>query len=122
MTAEEIIAIIAPEMSALTNLSDRITLAQQQTSLSFFGANYNLAVAYRAAHTWALVTVRDGSSAGIVTYKAEGRLMLSYGGTGVIRDDLELTNYGRLLQKLIKTTGLGVMVTSENDIIGFNAG
>jgi hypothetical protein len=119
MTAEEIIAIYAPEMSALPNLLNRIALAEQQTSLSFFGGNYTLAVALRAMHLWALNTVRAGSDAGIVTYKAEGRLMLSYGGTGVIRDEFELTNFGRELKKLIHTTGLGIMITSEEDLYAF---
>lgn len=122
MTTEEIIAIIAPQISVLPELASRIQLAQQQTSFSFFGANYTLAVAYRVAHQWALTTARNGADAGILTYKAEGRLMVSYGGTGVIRDDLELTNYGRLLKKLIETTRLGVMITSESDITTFPSG
>jgi hypothetical protein len=122
LSVEEVLGVIAPDVLLLANVDTRITMAQAETSASFFGDKYSLAVALRVAHTWALLTVRSGSETGAVTYKMEGRLAVSYGGTGVIRDEWELTNYGRQLKKLIQNTRVGITTTSEDVYNTFLAG
>jgi hypothetical protein len=113
LSVEEVLGVIAPDVLLLANVDTRITMAQAETSASFFGDKYSLAVALRVAHTWALLTVRSGSETGAVTYKMEGR---------VIRDEWELTNYGRQLKKLIQNTRVGITTTSEDVYNTFLAG
>lgn len=111
MTPDEILAVIAPTMLTESGYQVYVNLATARTSQAFFGDNYALAVALRAAHMWALN--KKGTTAGSVTYRMEGRLAESYGGTGVMRRELELTNYGRQLMGLIDSSNAAVSTTSE---------
>jgi hypothetical protein len=99
MSPLEIITVLRPSLASDANVNNYITLATQSVSATFYGANYELAIALLACHTHYLAVTRDGSP-GVVTYQGAGRLMQSTGGLGVIRDDLELSNYGMQLQRL----------------------
>jgi len=101
-TPEEWVAVIAPTMSLTSGYSLYIDEAKPTTSSGFFGANWAKAVALRAAHEWTLNSRRGGQS-GVETYLMEGRLSKSFGGVGVIRDALQLTNYGMQLQDLMNS-------------------
>jgi hypothetical protein len=97
---EDWVEVIAPDMALTTNYSLYIDEAKLVTSTNFFGASWAKAVALRAAHEWTLNSRRGGQS-GVETYLMEGRLSKSFGGVGVIRDALQLTNYGMQLQDLM---------------------
>lgn len=112
MVANEILSIICSGLYSDPNMEGYVTLARDDISQCFFGANYEKAVALMAAHSYTLNTIRQSES-GVITYKAAGRMMQSYGGVGVIRDDLELTNYGMQLKGLIRKSSVGASVTSE---------
>ncbi len=101
-TPEEWIAVLCPKMSLTSGYSLYIDEAKLSTSSGFFGDSYAKAVALRAAHEWTLNSRRPGES-GVETYLMEGRLSKSYGGLGVIRDDLELSNYGMQLKGLMNS-------------------
>lgn len=99
MSPLEIVTVLRPILASDANVGNYITLATQSVSQKFYGANYELAIALLACHMHYLAVTRDGSP-GVVTYQGAGRLMQSTGGLGVIRDDLELSNYGMQLQRL----------------------
>jgi len=101
-TPEEWIPVIAPSMSLTSGYSLYIDEAKTITSSGYFGASWAKAVALRAAHEWTLNSRRGGQS-GVETYLMEGRLSKSFGGVGVIRDSLQLTNYGMQLQELMSS-------------------
>jgi hypothetical protein len=104
MTALQILEVICPPLYNTENVQDHLDLASQGLSRCFFGDRYNEAVALMAAHRY-VMNVQQGGGAGVVTYKAAGRYMQSLGGIGVIRKELELTNYGRQLQTIIDSRG-----------------
>ena len=99
---EDWVEVIAPTMSLTTGYSLYIDEAKLVTSTNFFGASWAKAVALRAAHEWTLNSRRGGQS-GVETYLMEGRLSKSFGGVGVIRDALQLSNYGMQLQDLMSS-------------------
>ena len=101
-TPEAWIAIIAPTMSLTSGYSLYIDEAKLVVSSGYFGDTYSKAVALLAAHEWTLNSVRGGQS-GVETYLMEGRLSKSFGGVGVIRDGLELTNYGMQYKSLMSS-------------------
>lgn len=113
---EEIILIIAPTMSSTAGYATYIELAKQMTSSGFFGTNWNMAVALRAAHMWTLNSIRGGQS-GVITYLMEGRLSKSFGGVGVIREELQLTNYGMQLLGLMDSMPGSVGTVASEQII-----
>ena len=116
MTPEEILAIIASEMVTDPNYVNYISLAGLNHSQVVLGDKYNMATALLAAHMWVLNTKRQGES-GVVTYLADGRRMKSYGGTGVIRDSLELTNYGMQYKTLISATVVGASTSNLDTVL-----
>jgi len=103
MTAVEIIQAIYPNLYNDPSRDVHIALAREETSSTFYGTNYEKAVALLASHNY-FVTVANGGNAGVQTYKMSGRMAVSYGGIGVIRNYLELSNYGRQLLALIDKT------------------
>jgi hypothetical protein len=115
-TPVQILAVICPAMLATDNYQAYIDMATSETALEFFGAQYEKAIALRAAHSWTLNTKR-GSQSGVVTYRMEGRLAESYGGIGVVRHELELTNYGLQLRELMKSMKAIIGVT-DSSVIG----
>lgn len=115
MTPEEILAVLCPNFLTTFGYEVYIELSTNQTDATFFGSNYNYAIALRAAHMWTLDTKRGGQS-GVIVGQVEGKLSRFYGGVGVIRKDLELTNYGMQLISLIRETQPGVSVASMDAI------
>lgn len=112
MTAEEIIAIIYPDFAASASVSDYVTLASMQVSSEFFGEQTELALALFASHNYYLDVVRRGQT-GVETYKMEGRLALSTGGVGVLREDLELSSFGLRYKALRQSRMAGVSVSDS---------
>lgn len=113
MTPLQILTVIYNKMSLDANVQSYIDLATMQTSQKFYGVNYNLAIALLAAHTYYL-TAERGGKAGVVSYQGAGRLYESTGGLGVIRNDLELSNFGMQLKRLRQSSGIGALTTAEN--------
>jgi len=101
-TPEEILAVICPSLVATSGYSVYIELATSLTSSGYFGANYSLAIALRAAHQYTVNAKRGGAS-GFVTQKVEGRLSQSFGGFGKLQSELQTTSYGAQLYDLIHT-------------------
>lgn len=104
MTAVTIVQAIYPTLYNADTRDTFIALARDETSRDFYGKNYEKAVALLACHNY-FVSVDNGGGAGVLTYKAEGRMMVSYGGVGVIRNYLELSGYGRQLLDLMSKSG-----------------
>lgn len=111
MTAVDIIQAIYPTLYNDASRDVHISLARDETSATFYGVNYEKAVALLACHNY-FVTVSNGGGAGVLTYKAEGRMMVSYGGVGVIREYLELSAFGRQLLGLTSKTSPAASTTS----------
>jgi hypothetical protein len=113
MTPLQILTVIYNKLAIDPNVQTYIDLATMQTSRNFYGVNYSLAIALLAAHTYFLSVERAGKS-GVVTYQGAGRLLESTGGLGVIRNDLELSNFGMQLIRLRKASGIAATITAEN--------
>ncbi len=94
-----------------------IQLARTGLDECFFGERYEEAVALKACHRY-VMNITNGGSAGVVTYKAAGRYSQSNGGIGVIREELELTNYGRQLLSIIKSRS-GRATTTNSFVVGY---
>jgi hypothetical protein len=110
---EDLLAVICPSLLTTSGYQSYLDVAEIRTSSSFFGGAYPLAVALRAAHMYTLNTQRGGQS-GIVTYLMEGRLAKSFGGIGVVRKELELSNYGQQLIGLIRASGPAITTTASD--------
>ena len=126
LTVAQTIAIIAPQYSSDSDLTNTTTLATQRTSESAFGDNYNYAIALRIAH---ILTLRDmnkngvtsglGGATGAITSKREGNTAITFGSlagitgtTGLKTGDLALTRYGIELLGLIAGNIVGLSVTN----------
>lgn len=101
MTAIEIVQAIYPTLYSDPSRDTFIALARDETSATFYGINYEKAVALLASHNY-FVSVGNEGNAGVITYKMSGRLAVSYGGVGVIREYLELSGFGRQLLSLMR--------------------
>ena len=114
--------IIKFECSGLYNSADLdsyIEIATQLTSSSFFGVNYNYAIALRACHNYALTNGSFASGVGgAVRSIKEGDLSISYGQiAGLVGGgDLQLTSYGIRLKGLIDSGPGAISVTGSNII------
>lgn len=104
MTTLEIVQVIAPELATDPNYASFVSLAQARTSTTFFGANYELAVALRAAHSWSM-TKRKPGEAGAVTSRRMGPVSTSYAALPGRDSSLSLTTYGNELLDLINGAG-----------------
>jgi len=110
---EVILDAIAPEFVLNVNKSTFINLAKCQTSTTFFGECYNLAVALRTAHMLSL-SLRSGAG-GQVTNKSEGDLSIgfsSYGGSKG-KGYLDQTSYGLQLLDLLNQKSSGFSIISD---------
>ena len=112
MTAIEIVQAICPDLYNDSARDTHIALARDETSATFYGINYEKAVALLASHNYFLA-VTNGGNAGVQTYKMSGRMAVSYGGIGVIREYLELSNYGRQLMSLTNKTSPAASTCSD---------
>jgi hypothetical protein len=113
MTPEEYIEVICPQLFVSEGLATYVTMASGMSSLAFFGDQWALAVALLAAHYWYLAESRRGQ-AGVETYKMEGRLATSTGGVGVLRDSLDLSNYGMQYKTLRQGRMAGIAISDSN--------
>lgn len=120
MLPEEVIQIIYPALYASTSFSGYITLASGLASPAFFGDQWGLAVGLLASHNYYLDTVRAGQ-AGVETYKMAGRLAVSTGGVGVLRDPLDLTSYGMRYKALRQSMMAGISI-SDSTILSLYGG
>jgi len=118
MTASQILDLIAPQYMADPNKASFIILARGQTSLCFYGTNYERAVALRTAHMLALRdAAQSGAGGGEVASKREGDLAIAYHKStiGDGDSDLVLTIYGKQLMGLTAGSGPVIGVTGGND-------
>jgi len=113
---EVLLAVYCPSMALTSGYSNYIDVAKELTSSGFFGNFWSLAVVLRAAHQWTLNSKRAGQS-GVETYLMEGRLAKSFGGIGVIRDGLQLTNYGMQLLDLMDSMPGSVGTVASETIV-----
>jgi hypothetical protein len=111
-TPEEYIRVICSELYDTGSMNIYVEMASGVTSSTFFGEQWAMAVALLSAHYYILNSKRAGQ-AGVETYKMEGRLALSFGGLGVIRDQLELTSYGMQYKALRQSRMANISVTDS---------
>lgn len=112
MTPEEYIEVICPLLAADAGIDVYIAMASGMTSSAFFGDQWELAIALLASHYWFLADKRKGQ-AGVETFKMEGRLSVSTGGVGVLRDSLDLSNYGMQYKTIRQSRMAGVSISSS---------
>jgi hypothetical protein len=112
LTTAQIIQIRCPNLYSDSALNIWVALAQEQLSSCFFGNNYNLAVALKAAHMYTLTNRNGGSGdAGVIASKSEGGLSVSYVVSSNSDEDLGQTSFGLELAKLMKSSGAAASVT-----------
>jgi len=120
MTPEEYIEVICPKLFASEGLTTYVTMASGMNSEAFFGDQWGMATALLASHYWYLTDKRSGQ-AGVETYKMEGRLAVSTGGVGVLRDSLDLSNYG-MQYKTIRQSRMAGIAISDSSIMSLYGG
>lgn len=108
MTQSELFDLLAPELASSANKSKYLELGTLQTSSCYFGTDYDMAVALRAAHIGTLANRYSGDG-GEITSKREGDLAVTYSATGN-SSGLNGTKYGQQLQELINNKGGGISV------------
>jgi hypothetical protein len=114
-TTTEILTAICPGAAADPNLTIFQEIAAFNTSASYWGTRYALALALRIAHIWSL-SQRPQGAVGNVSSMTEGKLSISYSSTtaksGAGDSELGQTTYGRQLQNMmsggISVTGGGL--------------
>lgn len=107
MTAEQIIQTICKSLADSPSLSNYIQMAQESLSSSFYGKQYEYAVAYKACHLFtscnedSLNKIKDLGNGSIRSY-SEGGMSVSFGSSSG-NNELESTKYGRMLLQLNKS-------------------
>lgn len=91
-------------------------MASGLTSPDFFGDQWALATALLACHNYYLDHPRAGQ-AGVETYKMEGRLAVSTGGVGVLRDPLDLTSYGMRYKSIRQGRMAGISISDSSILL-----
>lgn len=119
LTAAERLRVFLPDMDAGLAVS-YLDMAEEATApasaAGWDSAGRAMAVALRAAHMYCLDqdVSRSGGAAGAVTSKREGDLAVTFSkdsqATSDSDADLDQTNYGRRLKRLIKTSFVGGFV------------
>lgn len=120
LDASSHLSLIAPALAVNANAPLYITAAREELNACMYGANYEKAVAYLAAHTMtlALDPMRSGGAAGAVTSKSEGQLSISYGAGAAGGTDWGQTSYGMALIRLTAACGSGAFVTGGSSLYG----
>lgn len=117
-----LIQVYCPGLYSDANRDTFITVATDRTSQSFYGSNYNLAIALMACHDWAIAN-RPGGSYGAVGSLAnmrEGDLSIGYSSSSSTGGgDLDQTSFGKKLQQLKKSTLPGVSCTGADNATEF---
>ena len=111
------IAVLAADAVALAFYDE---YAREQTSASYFGDQYEKAVALRAMHNYSIDQSRSDGEAGLVTGKSEGNASIRYWNkvNEGRYSDLQMTHFGQRLLALIKATGPAVSVAGDpNNLI-----
>jgi hypothetical protein len=116
-TAQQTITIRGPQWATDPRINDLIALAQQGLAAAVFGDRYGEAVGLKVLHQLALEARNGGNPGtgtssgsgfgGIITSEREGDLARSYGiggsgGSGGFIDELDSTQYGQELKRLIR--------------------
>jgi hypothetical protein len=119
MSATSIFDRIASHLKDDPEKSEYISEAQGQTSSDYYGSNYDLAVALRAAHNMTIDKQSESGAdgGGEIASKREGDLAIGYhksDGGGDDNDYLNKTNYGVRLLGLRRGTCPSVSVTGGN--------
>jgi len=113
LSPADIIQTICPELSGSPSLQVYLGMAVEVTSRDFFGAVYNQAVAYRAAHLFTLMDGGSVDSAGEISKlgggapvasMSEGSMSVSFAQSASGNEGAALgsTKYGRMLMGLMK--------------------
>jgi len=119
MTALEYMAVIAPNLAAMPNASVFIDMARTELGVSYFGDQFEIALAYLTAHKMTLLTdtARSGGTAGGVSSKSEGSLSISFSSIGAgSANSLYQTHFGVEFVRIRNTCSMpGIAVTGGND-------
>ena len=113
LSPEKIIETICPELSGSPSLQVYLGMAVEVTNPGFYGAVYNQAVAYRAAHLFTLFDGGGGTTTDAIgvlgggapiSSVSEGSLSVSFAqnANACGETDLSSTKYGKMLIGLIK--------------------
>jgi hypothetical protein len=97
----DLLKAIAPEAQSVDDdvLDLFIEIAARRNSPSVFGTLYRPAVAYHAAHLWALST-RDGGKSGFLAGRRAGEVSENYILPKASVHGWDDTSYGRLYKEL----------------------
>ena len=120
MSASSNLSLIAPQYDANTNRAGMLELAALRVNTTWFGAKYDLAVAYVAAHMLALndPLFRPSGEAGAVTSKKEGDLSINYSSGGsASSDDYDQTSFGKQFEQLSKECDLAINIIGGVDVL-----
>lgn len=101
------IQLICSGLDQAPNKAAYIALAEELTSIPYFGDKYNYAVALRASHEYTLSVLRPDGEAGLITSKTDGRASVHYINIQPkgSNSDLHMTVYGKRLIALSKGRG-----------------
>lgn len=110
MTPREIIEALAPDLMPLPdNIDALIELAAQRTSLTAFGKNRNMAIAYRTL--WMMensAAAASGGGGGQILSETESKLSRTYRASRSSNEDLSSNQWGVALEGLIKSNISGL--------------
>jgi len=114
-TAQQTITLRGPQWATDPRINDLIALAQQGLAAAVFGDRYGEAVGLKVLHQLALESRNGGNpgtgttsgsgTGGQITSEREGDLARSYAsgaGGGYTVDELDSTQYGQELKRLMK--------------------
>jgi len=98
---------MSPQLITATTKATYVSIATLATDSTFFGENYNYAIALRMAHLYELDN-RGDNNAGFITSKTEGRVSVSYWNSPNPKSltDLHMTKFGKTLLGLIHRIGV----------------
>jgi len=110
LSPAEIIKAVCPDLSNSALLDTFLAMAAESLSAGFFGAMYNHAVAYKAAHLFTLMDAESGAASAIqnigggapVASMSEGGLSVSFAQNAADDSALGSTKYGKMLLGIMK--------------------
>lgn len=116
LTVEEYIAAFCPPMVTSGSMPVFIEIASGRVSETFFGDNYNEALAYMAMHQYTVSVTRTDGTAGLITGKTEGRTSTRYWNSSEkgAYSELNMTTYGKKYLSLIHSISPAVSVGDPN--------
>jgi len=106
LSPAEIIKAVCPDLANSASLDTYLAMAAESLSAGFFGAMYNHAVAYKAAHLFTLMDAMSGDLAAThgapVASMSEGGLSVSFAQNAADDSALASTKYGKMLIGIMK--------------------